>query len=359
MHHHCLLVGYGADAINPYLAFEALWQAQRRRLAAGRGQRRRRSCRAYRKAVAKGMLKVMAQDGHLDAAELQGRADLRGRRPERRGDRPLLRRHRQPHPGRRASTCWPRKRCAATRSAIRRAEQTGCRRCPIPASSTGGPRAKRHMWDPQAIADLQVAARDNSGDAYRAVRRARQRKTRARAARLRGLLEVQARRTASRFRSTRSSRPSEIVKRFCTGAMSFGSISAEAHETLAIAMNRIGGKSNTGEGGEDPERFKPLPNGDSQALGDQAGRVGPLRRHDLVPGQRRRAADQDGAGREARRRRRAARPEGRRHDRAHSLLDARRGPHQPAAASRHLFDRGPRAADPRSEERQSRRRASA
>jgi glutamate synthase (NADPH/NADH) large chain len=57
---------------------------------------------------------------------------------------------------------------------------------------------------------------------------------------------------------------SEIVKRFCTGAMSFGSISAEAHESLAIAMNRIGGRSNTGEGGEDPERFKPLPNGDSK-----------------------------------------------------------------------------------------------
>ena len=55
-----------------------------------------------------------------------------------------------------------------------------------------------------------------------------------------------------------------IVRRFCTGAMSFGSISAEAHETLAIAMNRIGGKSNTGEGGEDPERFAPLPNGDSK-----------------------------------------------------------------------------------------------
>ena len=55
-----------------------------------------------------------------------------------------------------------------------------------------------------------------------------------------------------------------IVRRFATGAMSYGSISAEAHETLAIAMNRIGGKSNTGEGGEDPERYKPLPNGDSK-----------------------------------------------------------------------------------------------
>jgi glutamate synthase (NADPH/NADH) large chain len=56
----------------------------------------------------------------------------------------------------------------------------------------------------------------------------------------------------------------DIVKRFTTGAMSFGSISKEAHETLAIAMNRLGAKSNTGEGGEDPERFAPLPNGDSR-----------------------------------------------------------------------------------------------
>ena len=89
----------------------------------------------------------------------------------------------------------------------------------------------------------------------------------------------------------------EIVKRFATGAMSFGSISKEAHETLAIAMNRIGGKSNTGEGGEDEERFaRP-----TARSADQAGGLGPLRRHHQLPGQRRRAADQDGAGREARR----------------------------------------------------------
>ena len=67
----------------------------------------------------------------------------------------------------------------------------------------------------------------------------------------------------NRCRSTRSSRRAQIVKRFATGAMSFGSISREAHTTLAIAMNRIGGKSNTGEGGEEAQRFKPLPNGDS------------------------------------------------------------------------------------------------
>src|SRR5204862_2995474 len=80
-----------------------------------------------------------------------------------------------------------------------------------------------------------------------------------------------ARRGLLKFKEGTSSIPlsevepaASIVKRFCTGAMSFGSISAEAHETLAIAMNRVGGKSNTGEGGEDPERFKPLPNGDSK-----------------------------------------------------------------------------------------------
>ena len=67
---------------------------------------------------------------------------------------------------------------------------------------------------------------------------------------------------ARRCRSTRSSRSSEIVKRFATGAMSYGSISKEAHENLAIAMNRIGGKSNTGEGGEDADRYAPDENGD-------------------------------------------------------------------------------------------------
>ena len=99
---------------------------------------------------------------------------------------------------------------------------------------------------------------------------------------------------------------SEIVKRFSTGAMSYGSISQEAHETLAIAMNRLGGKSNTGEGGEDADRlYDP-----ERRSRDQAGRVGPLRRHLGVPHQRRRHPDQDGAGREARRGRPAARQQG-------------------------------------------------
>ena len=120
------------------------------------------------------------------------------------------------------------------------------------------------MWDPTAIAELQVAARNNSEDAYwRFSKHANQEATRN--SMLRGLIT---------FNTTVERRPDADRRSRCrrktssggsvTGAMSFGSISAEAHETLAIAMNRIGGKCNTGEGGEDPIRFIPLPNGDSK-----------------------------------------------------------------------------------------------
>ena len=212
----------------------------------------------------------------------------------------------------------------------------------------------RHMWDPTAIAELQVAARTNSEDAYwRFSKHTNQEATRN--SMLRGLIT---------FNTTVNDGPvpieeveteQEIVRRFVTGAMSFGSISQEAHETLAIAMNRIGGKSNTGEGGEDPIRFIPLAERRLEALGDQAGRERPVRRHDQLSDERRRAADQDRAGREARRRRRTARPQGRRIHRRHSAFDAGRRPDQPAAAPRHLFDRRHRAADSRLEERQSER----
>ena len=132
--------------------------------------------------------------------------------------------------------------------------------------------------------------------------------------------------------------------------MSYGSISEEAHETLAIAMNRLGGKSNTGEGGEDPARYVPDAERRLAAQRDQAGRVGALRRDQRVPGQRRRPADQDGAGRQARRGRTAARSQGVSVDREGALFDARRRPDFAAAAPRHLFDRGSGAADLRPEE---------
>ena len=119
------------------------------------------------------------------------------------------------------------------------------------------------MWDPQAIADLQTAARTNSRQAYQQfAEHANEDATRR--CTLRGLLKFKSVPDDQQVPLDEVEPASEIVKRFCTGAMSFGSISAEAHESLAIAMNRLGGKSNTGEGGEDPERFKTLPNGDSK-----------------------------------------------------------------------------------------------
>jgi glutamate synthase (NADPH/NADH) large chain len=116
----------------------------------------------------------------------------------------------------------------------------------------------------------------------------------------------------------------EIVKRFKTGAMSYGSISKEAHETLAIAMNRMGGKSNTGEGGEDADRYFRDANGDwrNSAIKQVAsGRFGVTSNY-LANASR--TADQDGAGRQARRRRTAARRQGVPVDRQDAALDALR-----------------------------------
>ena len=231
-----------------------------------------------------------------------------------------------------------------------RRTDTRCRRA---ASTSGARTASIHLFNPESIHRLQKAVRNGNLRDVQGILASsidEQREEPLHAARP---ARVQAGR--SRFRSTKSSPVESIVKRFKTGAMSYGSISKEAHETLAIAMNRIGGKSNTGEGGEDPERYVPMPNGDSKNSRDQAGRLGPLRRHQPLPGQREGTADQDGAGREARRRRPAARHQGVSVDRQDAAHHAGRRPHLAAAASRHLFDRRPRRADPRSEEREPRR----
>ena len=122
---------------------------------------------------------------------------------------------------------------------------------------------ERHMWNPESIAEIQAAARDNSPDSYARFSKLVNESDRNRCT-LRGLLEFDPASSPGAIPIDEVEPASEIVKRFCTGAMSFGSISAESHETLAIAMNRLGGKSNTGEGGEDPKRFEPLENGDSK-----------------------------------------------------------------------------------------------
>src|SRR6185369_68170 len=110
-----------------------------------------------------------------------------------------------------------------------------------------------HLWTPKTVAKLQEAVRLDDAGSYDENRRLMT---------LRGMWDLS---PAGPEIALENVEPAaEIVKRFTTGAMSFGSISKEAHENLAIAMNRIGGKSNTGEGGEDPDRFRPDANGDSR-----------------------------------------------------------------------------------------------
>jgi glutamate synthase (NADPH) large chain len=125
-------------------------------------------------------------------------------------------------------------------------------------------RGEDHVWNSATVATLQHAVRGNSYEKYRHYAELINEQSE-HLFTIRGLFRLKAAHEDGRPAvATDEVEPAaEIVKRFSTGAMSFGSISREAHTTLAIAMNRIGGKSNTGEGGEESDRFKPLPNGDS------------------------------------------------------------------------------------------------
>ena len=164
---------------------------------------------------------------------------------------------------------------------------------------------EHHQWNPETIALLQHAVRQESWETYEQYSRAVNDEG-SRRSTLRGLM---------RFRFPEGGAVSldevepaaEIVKRFSTGAMSLGSLSREAHETLAVAMNRIGGRSNTGEGGEDPERYRDERRSKIKQVA--SGRFGV--NIDYLT-KRRRAADQDGAGSEARRGRPVTRSQGRR-----------------------------------------------
>ena len=136
----------------------------------------------------------------------------------------------------------------------------------------------------------------------------------------------------------------EIRKRLVAPGISLGALSPEAHETLSIAMNRIGARSDSGEGGEDPAALRAAPERRQRRLRDQADRVRPLRRDGGISQQLPRDRDQGRAGREARRGRPVARLQGDRADRQAAPFDAGRHADLAAAASRHLFDRGSGAA---------------
>ena len=256
VHHFCLLGGFGAEAINPYLAFEtlaAMCDELPHGLSAADAQKR------YIKAIDKGVLKVMSKMGIstfqsycgaqiFDAVGLSsGFVDehFYGTHTAIEGvglaqiAEETVARHRQAFGG---DLVYRRFLDAGGDYAFRM-------------------RGEEHNWTPDTIAGLQHAVRSNAQDKYLAYAQLVNDQSK-RTMTIRGLFEF--RPTAEPVPIEEVEPASEIVKRFATGAMSFGSISREAHTTLAIAMNRIGGKSNTGEGGEEPDRFVPMANGDSQ-----------------------------------------------------------------------------------------------
>ncbi|MGZ4532223.1 MAG: glutamate synthase large subunit [Mycobacteriaceae bacterium] len=262
VHHMALLIGFGAAVINPYMAFETLEDMLDRGQLDTSGTTLAELIRNYVKAAGKGVLKVMSKMGISTLASYTGAqafeaiglseelvgeyftgvtsrlggigleeiaADITLRHHNAYTDRPEERAHRELEGG--GEYQWRRE-------------------------------GEYHLFNPDTVFKLQHATRTGRYEVFKEYTELVNNQS-AQLATLRGLFTLKS--------GERHPIPieevepvSEIVKRFSTGAMSYGSISAEAHETLAIAMNRLGGKSNTGEGGEDVERFTPDANGDSR-----------------------------------------------------------------------------------------------
>ena len=260
VHHVALLIGYGAAAVNPYLALETVEDMVRRGIITDVTPEK--AMRHLVKALGKGVLKVMSKMGVSTVASYRGAqifeavglsqglidAYFTGTASKLGGvgldvlAEEVAQRHRVAYPP----------------SGIAPAHRT---------LNVGGEYQWRregepHLFDPETVFRLQHATRNKRYDIFKQYT-SRVDEQSERLMTLRGLFGFKDGERAA-ISIDEVEPVSDIVKRFSTGAMSYGSISQEAHETLAIAMNRLGAKSNTGEGGEDPERFIPLPNGDSK-----------------------------------------------------------------------------------------------
>ncbi|MEO8364530.1 MAG: glutamate synthase large subunit [Ilumatobacteraceae bacterium] len=265
VHHMALLIGYGAGAINPYLAFESIEDLVTADNGLGMhdlGQiDPHKAITNYIKAAGKGVLKVMSKMGVSTVASYTGAqifeaiglghdlvddfftgtvsrldgigldviaAEVAARHAVAHPPRPNLRSHRKLELG--GEYQWRRE-------------------------------GEHHLFNPETVFRLQHATRSKRYDLFKNYTKAVDDQSKVLST-LRGLFDLDNSRTSISIDDVEP--VAEIVRRFSTGAMSYGSISAEAHENLAIAMNRIGAKSNTGEGGEDPIRYVALPNGDSK-----------------------------------------------------------------------------------------------
>jgi glutamate synthase (NADPH/NADH) large chain len=256
VHHFCVLAGYGAEAINPYLAFETLEQI---RIQTRLNKTAAEVKKNYLKAVGKGIMKVMSKMGISTYQSYCGAQifDAVG-----------------------LSSAFVNKCFTGTATTIEGVGFPEIAREAVARHSAaygdnpiyrgmldvGGDyafrlRGEAHAWTPESVAKLQHAVRGNLPEEFRAFTKTLDDQSE-RLLTIRGLMEFRFAPTPVPLDEVEPA--SEIVKRFATGAMSFGSISREAHTTLAIAMNRIGGRSNTGEGGEEADRFLPKANGDSE-----------------------------------------------------------------------------------------------
>jgi len=254
VHHFCVLAGYGAEAINPYLAFETLEQI---RVRQGLSLKPYEVQKNYIKAVGKGVLKVMSKMGISTYQSYCGAQifDAVGLSTD------LI----QKYFTGTASTIEGIGLKEIAEECVRRHKDAfGDNPVYRNMLDVGGDYAFRlrgedHAWTPDTVSRLQHAVRGNNPAEYNLFADQINQQNE-RLLTLRGLMQFK---TGDGVPLDEVEPASDIVKRFSTGAMSFGSISREAHTNLAIAMNRIGGRSNTGEGGEEPDRFKPLANGDS------------------------------------------------------------------------------------------------
>jgi glutamate synthase (ferredoxin) len=257
VHHFALLIGYGAGAINPYLAFETLDDM----IEEGHLKNidHDKAVKQYVKAVNKGVLKVMSKMGISTAQSYCGAQIF-----EAIGlNKDLVDKY----------FTWTASRVGGIGIDVIHEEVKARHQRAYAERSANGHtldvgghyqwrrEGEAHLFNPETVHKLQYACRTGNYDIFKQYSKLVDDQSR-RLCTLRGLFELK---FAENPIPIEEVEPVEsIMRRFKSGAMSYGSISKEAHETLAIAMNRIGGKSNTGEGGEDPARYVPEPNGDSK-----------------------------------------------------------------------------------------------
>ena len=255
VHHFALLFGYGADCINPYLAHKTIEYLIREGEVSLTYED---ALDNYNTALKDGILKILSKMGISTLRSYRGAQIF-----EALGlDNDLINKYFTGTVSRIGGVSIG---GIADETITRHKNAYPKRGIEKPYLKSGGIYQWRkdgevHLWNPETIAALQDAVRENNHDRYRDFAKMINDQS-ANPATLRSLLEFKKQKSIP----IDEVEPCEnIMKRFATGAMSFGSISGLAHETIAIAMNRIGGKSNTGEGGEDPSRFITLPNGDSR-----------------------------------------------------------------------------------------------